>query len=139
MYQLNYRSNAKLGLQLKDLDRILETAVAVNSARNITGCLIYHKGSFVQVLEGQKKDVLDIYENIKADDRHNDVTLLWENEVDDRFFPEWNMAYFRPKEKNLRQYIDNLILLSEISDRSSGSLVSFWSSVQKILKDEQAH
>ncbi|TDU33728.1 FAD-dependent sensor of blue light [Gelidibacter sediminis] len=139
MYQLNYRSNAKLGLQLKDLDQILETAVAVNSARNITGCLIYHKGSFVQVLEGQKKDVLDIYENIKADDRHNDVTLLWENEVDDRFFPEWNMAYFRPKEKNLRQYIDNLILLSEISDRSSGSLVSFWSSVQKILKDEQAH
>lgn len=137
MYQLNYRSQARPGLQLEDLDAILETAVAVNLANDVTGCLIYHKGSFVQVLEGKKKNVLAIYDKIKADDRHNTVTLLWENDVDQRFFPEWNMAYLRPEEKNLQQYIDNLVLLSELSDKSSGSLLSFWGSVRKILKEDK--
>ncbi|MCK0125339.1 BLUF domain-containing protein [Gelidibacter sp. F2691] len=88
-------------------------------------------------MKAKKKNVLAIYDKIKADDRHNTVTLLWENDVDQRFFPEWNMAYLRPEEKNLQQYIDNLVLLSELSDKSSGSLLSFWGSVRKILKEDK--
>lgn len=134
MYQLNYRSIAREGLELKDLDDILEEAVAENSKRNITGCLIYHNKSFVQILEGEKKDVLHIYDKIKNDPRHYSVTLLWENPVENRFFQEWNMAYYRPKDKNMIQFVDNLVMLSELSDRSSNSLLSFWGNVRKILR-----
>lgn len=133
MYQLNYRSKSRPGLELKDLEDILEEAIATNLARNISGCLIYHNNSFVQILEGRKKDVLHVYEKIKADKRHHTVTLLWENHVDNRFFSEWNMAYYQPDDKNVKQFVNDLLLLSELSDRPSSSLLTFWTTVRKIL------
>ncbi len=134
MFQLNYRSIAKPGLALKDLEDILEKANTNNPARNISGCLIYHDNSFVQILEGTKKDVLEVYKNITADKRHHSVTLLWENNVDHRFFEDWNMAYYKPDDKNMKQFVTNLILLAELSDRSSSSLLSFWGNVRKVLR-----
>lgn len=133
MYQLNYRSKSKSGIDYKDLEDILAEANAQNSALNISGCLIYHNNSFVQILEGRKKDVLHIYEKIKNDNRHHEVTLLWANDVDKRFFKEWHMAYYRPNDSNLRQFVDDLLLLTELSERPSSSLLTFWASVRKIL------
>ncbi|WP_458626790.1 BLUF domain-containing protein [Winogradskyella sp. PC D3.3] len=135
MYQLNYHSKSKSGLNLEDLDNILEKANTVNSEKNITGCLIYHNKSFVQILEGSKKDVLYVFEKIKSDQRHHTVTLLWENNVQDRFFSEWNMAYHQPNNENVKAYINNLLLLSMLSDKSKASLLSFWTSVRRILTD----
>ena len=71
MYQLNYHSISRPGLGLEDFDNILEEAIAVNSTRNITGCLIYHNDRFVQILEGRKKDVLHVYGKIGGDKRHH--------------------------------------------------------------------
>ncbi|WGD34845.1 BLUF domain-containing protein [Olleya sp. YS] len=139
MYQLNYHSKSKSGLVLKDLENILESAIFTNSSRDITGCLIFHNKNFVQILEGKKKDVQDVYEKIKMDNRHSDVTLLWENKVDKRYFPEWNMAYHKPENENLKQYVNNLMLLSALSDRSTGSLLSFWATVRKILNNDKKH
>lgn len=135
MYQLNYHSISRPGLDLGDLDDILEEAIAVNSARSISGCLIYHNDRFVQILEGRKKDVLQVYEKIRADQRHHTVTLLWDNQVESRFFEEWNMAFYRPGNEDVKQFVNNLVLLSEFSEISTGSLLSFWASVRKILRD----
>ncbi|REE07938.1 BLUF domain-containing protein [Winogradskyella pacifica] len=136
MYQLNYHSKSKLGLELEDLDNILAKANIVNSERNITGCLIYHNKSFVQILEGHKNDVLQVFEKIKNDQRHHTITLLWENNVEDRFFTEWNMAYHKPNSESIKEYINNLLLLSMLSDKSKASLLSFWTSVRRILSDK---
>lgn len=136
MYQLNYRSTSKNDLKPQDLENILERANTVNTSRNISGCLIYYNNSFVQILEGDKKDVLDIYHKIKMDKRHDEVTLLWENQVENRFFEEWNMAYYRPEDKDVKQFVNNLLLLSDLSERSSSSLLSFWATVRKILRAE---
>jgi len=136
MYQLNYHSKSVPGLELEDLENILETAITANSACNISGCLVYHKGSFVQILEGNKKDVLDTFDKIKNDARHSLITLLWENQVDSRCFSEWHMAYHRPEDENLKLYINNLLLLSELSEKSSGALLNFWATVKKMLRDD---
>lgn len=138
MYQLNYRSTAKTDLKLIDLDAILTTASTINATKNITGCLIYHNNSFVQILEGNKKDVQLVYEKIESDPRHQEISLLWEADVEKRYFKEWNMAYYKPNDKNMVQFVNNMLLLSQLSDRSSGSLLSFWSNVHKILKNEGA-
>lgn len=135
MYQLNYHSKAIDELQLQDLNDILGEANVANNARNITGCLIYHNNSFVQILEGKKKDVLYIFDKIKTDKRHHSLTVLWENHVDKQYFEEWNMAFYRPANLDVQNFVNNLLLLSEFSDRSSGSLLSFWGSVRKILRD----
>ena len=134
MYQINYHSKAKPGLRIKDLDDILEKAIAVNSTKDVSGCLIYHDNSFVQILEGRKEDVLELYKKIEADQRHHTVTLLWESNVKSRVFTEWNMAFHRPANENVKYFVNNLILLSELSERSTGSLLSFWATVRKILR-----
>jgi len=133
MYQLNYRSIAAPNLTSEDINNILETANAVNTQKNITGCLIYHNKHFVQILEGDKADVLKVYEKIMTDPRHHSVNLLWESNVNDRHFEEWSMAFHHPDQKDTNQFVSNLLLLSEITDRSSGSLYSFWGNVRRIL------
>lgn len=135
MYQLNYHSISISGLGIGDLENILEEAISTNSAKNISGCLIYHNKRFVQILEGSKRDVLQVYKNIMADKRHHSVTLLWENDIENRFFEEWNMAFYRPDDEDLKRFVNNLVLLAEFSDKSSGSLLSFWATVSKILRN----
>ncbi|CDF79453.1 bluf domain protein [Formosa agariphila KMM 3901] len=134
MYQLNYYSKSQPGLSLEHLDNILETAVSVNAKKSISGCLIYHNNSFVQILEGEKKDVLEIFEKIKTDDRHHSIHLLWENHVDKRYFKKWDMAYYKPNDQFATQFVDNLLLLSAFSEKSSGSLMSFWGHVRRVLE-----
>ena len=136
VYQLNYRSKASSSLVLEDLDQILQTAKNFNDHKNITGCLIYHGGHFVQILEGNKKDLLELYKNIQKDPRHCQTTLLWEAFVEKRYFSDWNMAYFKPAETNLQQFTNNLLLLSQFSDKSSASLLSFWTKVGEILRND---
>ncbi len=136
MYQLTYLSFAKPDLKLQDLDDILESATTANAVRNISGCLIYYKDSFVQILEGSQEDVLYIYKKIETDPRHHSVTMLWENEVDNKFFEEWNMAFYRPDNNNVKDFVNNLLILSKLSDKSSSSLLSFWVTVGKILRDD---
>jgi len=134
MYQLNYHSISRPGLVLKDLENILEDAKAVNATLNISGCLVYHNNRFIQILEGKKKDVLHVFGKIKGDERHHTVTLLWENHVEKRFFEEWNMAFYRPDHGNVKNFVNNLVLLSEFSEKTSGSLLSFWATVGEILR-----
>ncbi len=135
MYQLNYHSVSSPGLGPEDLDQILVEAIAENSSRNISGCLIYHNSRFVQILEGKKKDVLKVYRKIRGDKRHHSVTLLWESDVESRYFDEWNMAFYRPGDEHVKRFINNLKLLSELSERTSGALLSFWASVGNILRN----
>ncbi len=135
MYQLNYHSVSRPGLGLEDLDQILEEAIAENSSRNISGCRIYHNNRFVQILEGKKKDVLKVYRKIRGDKRHHSVTLLWESDVESRYFDEWNMAFYSAGDEHVKQFINNLKLLSELSERTSGALLSFWASVGNILRN----
>ena len=138
IYQLNYRSKSKIQFTSQDLDDILDTATTVNGTLNISGCLIYHGDYFIQILEGAREDVIKLYETIAQDERHSEVTLLWDGDVKQRYFTGWNMAFYRPEEKNLIQYVNNLLMLSELSDKTSGSLLSFWSTVRNVIRgDEQ--
>ncbi|RXJ45788.1 BLUF domain-containing protein [Gelidibacter gilvus] len=135
MYQLTYRSIARPRLKFEDLEAILEEANATNSARNISGCLIYHNNSFVQILEGNKKDVRHVYRKIKADDRHQSVTLLWDTNVETRFFKEWHMAFYRPEDKNIKTFVNDLLTFSDLTEKPTSPLLTFWATVQKILLD----
>lgn len=133
MYQLNYRSQARNEFQTEDLDAILSTANSKNAALNISGCLVFHNGYFVQILEGKKEDVIELFEKIKEDDRHHNVSLLGENSIEQAYFPEWNMAYYEPNDQSVRHFVYNMISMAELSDKSTQSLQTFWAEVRKVL------
>ena len=98
LFQLIYRSRAKSDITDKDLEEILETARGFNATQGITGCLLYHKGLFLQLLEGEFNAVNELYENIRKDERHDEVITLHMQEAPDRIYNDWSMAFKALKE-----------------------------------------
>lgn len=72
---------------------MLLKARTFNAAHDISGCLLYHDGHFLQLIEGAEKEVKLLYENIAADKRHRSVTLLASERVVMRLFDKWSMLF----------------------------------------------
>lgn len=89
MYTLTYESTAVNIMTSSEMESLLEEARTHNKSKDITGCLIYYKGKFVQLLEGDKKEVQELYDRIKKDPRHKEVTLFSEDKIIKRTFPNW--------------------------------------------------
>ena len=93
MYQLVYVSSASADLSEDDLQDILCRARETNRDFGITGMLVYLDGCVLQVLEGPRDCVLDLYAKIETDPRHSGARVLIESDVAERSFPDWNMGF----------------------------------------------
>lgn len=93
MYYLIYTSLAKAPWGAESLQDLLERSRAKNARLNVTGMLLYQKGTFLQILEGPRAAVLELYNTIKRDPRHSDVFTIDRGEVRARSFPEWSMGF----------------------------------------------
>ena len=82
------------------LTKILAISRAWNFEHNITGILLYNDGNFMQVLEGPGNEIKSIFEKIKKDKKHKEVSLIACKNVKCRSYSEWSMA-FRTVDKNL--------------------------------------
>ena len=94
MFRLVYRSHSAIPAaeRTAGLGEIFATARRNNRKLDVTGALMISDGAFVQVLEGDETTVRALYARIGGDDRHQDVTLLREEQVDGRTFGRWAMA-----------------------------------------------
>jgi hypothetical protein len=63
-----------------------------NAARDVTGLLLYGRGNFMQLLEGDAATVTSLYARICRDPRHRDVRTLYSGPARRRLFPTWNMG-----------------------------------------------
>ena len=88
-----YISSAKLMLQERDIISIVKAAQIKNQSMGITGILLFNSGNFMQLIEGAEANVAELYEKIKNDNRHTDVTQLLEEEISHRNFDNWFMGY----------------------------------------------
>ncbi len=114
MLRLIYFSTARLGLDPADLENILSHAVASNVARGVTGILLYNGQNFLQVLEGPRQAVEELYARIGQDGRHTGVALIKTEDVSTLSYPEWGMKL---KELNSDLGENSLLRLNqEIAD-----------------------
>lgn len=93
VFQLGYASAASHPFTDEELVELLAKARAKNQALGITGMLLYHEGSFLQILEGEQKAVEDLYQIISTDSRHTDAMLLFRKEGEERGFDQWTMGF----------------------------------------------
>ena len=93
MFCLVYRSVASPTFKQVDVKELLEKARVNNLRDRITGCLLYYEGEFIQYLEGNQVKVLTLFDKIKVDKQHKDVTILSYGVTDSREFKDWEMAY----------------------------------------------
>lgn len=93
MIHLVYVSSATREMSEEDLLYLLEQSRDRNKRQNVTGMLLYAGGNFFQVLEGDKKDVEEIYAAIVSDERNTgNIELIKEN-INERTFPDWSMGF----------------------------------------------
>lgn len=92
-YQLVYYSQAKYPFNEQQLIELLTKANQFNRTQDITGCMIYGDGKFVQLLEGEESRVKALYKRIERDNRHHSLVVLLEMSVNQKLFPSWGMAF----------------------------------------------
>ncbi|MCE9644997.1 MAG: BLUF domain-containing protein [Chloroflexi bacterium] len=93
MLSLIYVSTSVKLLNDQELLDILKVSRENNLSGAVTGLLLYKGGNFMQVLEGEEAVVTALYEKIKADPRHKDVSIISKEQIQARQFHAWEMAF----------------------------------------------
>ncbi|CAO3438826.1 BLUF domain-containing protein [Azospirillum doebereinerae] len=94
MLTLVYRSDAAVLLPQSALSDLCFQSAAKNLRLGITGFLVEHEGTFLQVLEGKPPDVDRLFDRIVTDARHQNVSILsHEISQDQRIFGFWSMNF----------------------------------------------
>lgn len=95
LVQLLYASRAATEVTAEMAESILQVSRTRNPGLGITGLLCHGGDVFMQVLEGGRGPVNDLYNRIVRDARHQQVMLLHYREVQERRFGGWTMGQVR--------------------------------------------
>jgi hypothetical protein len=91
--RLIYASETTTPLAAGTVQEIVDKAREANQRRHLTGMLAFDSRSFLQVLEGPRDMVSEVFCKIAADPRHQRVQLLESVPVDERQFATWSMGF----------------------------------------------
>ena len=93
-FRLIYRSRSRIVREDRPtaLAAIFGAARANNKQIGVTGALLVTDHWFVQALEGDEAAVRNLYEHIRGDARHDEVTVIQSTAVEERVFSQWAMA-----------------------------------------------
>lgn len=108
MYQLVYSSFVQKHVSKESIAKLLLQSQANNLKNNVTGCIVFHGNEFIQLLEGRKEDVQNLYTKIVKDPRHRHVTSLYKQAITARFF---ETSFISTDMLNLDQYGESAIQL----------------------------
>jgi len=122
--QVIYVSVRKASCTDEEIQKILEASNRKNGERDISGVLLYSKSKFLQVLEGEKDEIMELYDKIKADERHTNVIMISLRPIKERYFPSWQMGS--------KKIDDSYDFLTDMDEQSKKEF-------KKILEGEQTN
>jgi hypothetical protein len=93
IHQLIYVSASKALMSPAELGGLLLDARAKNKRHGLTGMLVHHEGSFLQVLEGEEAAVERVFAKISRDPRHHRIVILSRAGVPSSAFDDWSMGF----------------------------------------------
>jgi Sensors of blue-light using FAD len=96
-----YCSAATEDFSPADLTALLAECREKNSKVGLTGMLLYSDRAFFQVLEGDRPVVEALFEKLTMDERHERVTKLVLEPIEERSFAQWTMGYSKITKKEL--------------------------------------
>jgi len=92
LVRLLYASRPASPLTASLIDTILAQSQDGNQSKGITGILCFSDDLFLQVLEGGRDEVCELFNAIVRDDRHSNVRILSYEEIPERRFGGWTMG-----------------------------------------------
>lgn len=90
--QLVYVSQRKSTCTQAEIDKILASCKKNNPPLNITGVLLYSDSKFIQLVEGDAKVIMTLYDKIKLDPRHSNPMMISYGPIKEKSFPSWHMG-----------------------------------------------
>lgn len=87
-----YLSKAE-ALKDSELKSMFDFILMKNPTLNITGALLYYNGFFLQVLEGKKEVITDLFLNIRKDKRHKNIMLILDQKIENRIFENYEATF----------------------------------------------
>jgi hypothetical protein len=129
MKTIVYVSTAAVRFDETDLEALLATTRTKNSARDVSGMLVFCGGNFLQVLEGPAGTVDDVFAAIGADPRHRDIRKILDIPITARQFGDWSMAFSHARN---REAFDGAINLIGEAEDMAGRLAED-NSLRKII------
>jgi len=108
LHEVIYVSTRAEGISDHEVvDGIVLPSGIKNRRLNITGCLWFSPRRFLQILEGPRKAVEDVYAAILRDQRHRDITTVSSSPITNRSFSRWGMrALQNDKEESIQAIIE---------------------------------
>ncbi len=98
-----YLSYSSKELSESELNELLATIRRKNDIQNITGLLLYNDEAFIQVIEGERETIHQVFDLISNDSRHANIIKLLEEPIAKRAFPGWSMGFRKvTKERNMQ-------------------------------------
>lgn len=132
IYQLVYASKSLEGFTERDLIEILQKSRKNNKEISITGALVYNKGYFLQMLEGEQVVVETLFKKIAQDARHEKISRFYQGKAPTRIFPDWYMGFFQHEtDENIN--LSGLVNLYESQHPASHFFIEKLLEVQKKL------
>lgn len=128
--QIAYASCTRGLLSSGQIMDILKVSRENNTKSGITGMLLYKNGNVLQVIEGKRDDVRQLFDVISVDERHYGVLKLYEREIAEREFPEWVMGFSDLNEGEARhlegfsEFLDPEFDIQQLKPSSAMSLLS---------------
>lgn len=92
LVRLLYASRAAAPVNQDTIESILQQSRSYNPSLGVTGILCHGGDVYMQVLEGGRAAVNELYNKIVRDPRHTEVLLLHYEEVVERRFSGWTMG-----------------------------------------------
>lgn len=129
LQQLIYMSASTQEVSADALEQILEVSRRNNIAKQITGLLVVKGTTFLQVLEGESEVIKPLFQKLRQDQRHRQISIVsWET-IDQRNFPQWSMGF-----KNLADIPTHSDLL-DLSKLDVSKLSSTPSLVSELIQE----
>ena len=136
LIELIYTSFSEADTQERDVRDILASSETNNVATSITGLLLFDGERYIQILEGDIKDVESLYEVICQDDRHHALELLHKGGIANRSFSNWRMAYESMPKGLLAHLAESMGVFSlELEDAPLSSGESFGAKLNGMFMD----
>lgn len=95
MKSIAYVSRANTSLDSKKipggLSHIYSSSRKNNQRIGVSGMLSFRNGYYLQVIEGGDFEVNKLFARICSDDRHKDISVIFNTSISQRSFPKWSM------------------------------------------------
>jgi len=141
LYYTIYTSTPTTQPSREVIEQITEESIRWNSQKGVTGILLCLEDRYFQFLEGEEPVVNELFNMIKGDRRHTNITVRIRGFENERVFKEWSMASWMLNNDELTQLtaLEDLNTYMKDPSNTAFSPKKFVSMMQNILDTWIAH